>query len=243
MLPVGARDRGEALLDLWERGLGREGSLQADAMLSAQPDAAMLTLGERTRALLQLHTTLFGANVDLVSHCPSCEAIAQFTVDCDALLRQLPASRDAAAHRLELDDIAIEFRLPTAADVAAASDQPTSDAFARHVLERCVSGCTRSGSPVSVDDVPAHVWDAVSQRMEALDPGAIVSFAVDCPECATHWDAPLDASQLLWQQVRTSAERLILDIDALARAYGWTEREVLSLSPARRAAYLQIVTG
>ena len=43
--------------------------------------------------------------------------------------------------------------------------------------------------------------------------------------------------------MRTAAERLFLDIDALARAYGWTEREILNLPPARRAAYLQIVTA
>jgi hypothetical protein len=212
-------------------------------MLSGQPDAAAHTLGERTRALLQLHASLFGAHVELVSHCPSCDAVAQFTVDCDALLRQLPAAHDAPAHRLELGEFAIEFRLPTGADVAAASHQPTPDAFARHVLDRCVLSCARVGSPLSLDEVPPDVFDAVSQQMEALDPGAAVSFAVDCPECAAYWNAPLDVSQLVWHHVRTSAERLFLDIDALARAYGWTEREVLSLSPARRAAYLQIVTA
>ena len=63
------------------------------------------------------------------------------------------------------------------------------------------------------------------------------------PGLRAHWAAPLDTGQLVWQQVRTAAERLLLDIDALARAYGWTEREMLSLPPARRAAYLQIVTA
>ena len=242
MPSVPARDRCNTLLELWERGLGREGSLRADALLRDDAEATARTLGQRTRALLQLHTTLFDAHVELVSHCRSCDALAQFNVDCEALLRQLPASDDAPVHRLELDDCAIEFRLPTGADVAAASHQPTPDAFARHVLDQCVLSCTRSGTPLLLDEVPPAVIDAVSQRMETLDPGAIVSFAVECPECATHWDAPLDVSQLVWQQVRTSAERLFLDVDALARAYGWTEREVLSLSPARRAAYLQIVT-
>lgn len=243
MPSVPARDRCETLLELWERGLGREESLRADAMLRDDTEATTRTLGGRTRALLRLHATLFGTHVELVSHCPSCDAAAQFSVDCDALLRQLPTPDERSLHRLELGDCAIEFRLPTGEDVAAASHQPTPDAFARGVLARCVHSCTRSGQPLSLDEVSPDVIDAVSQRMEALDPGAIVSFAVDCPECATHWDAPLDVSQLVWQHVRTSAERLFLDVDALARAYGWTEREVLSLSPARRAAYLQIVTA
>ncbi|HJQ82925.1 MAG TPA: GNAT family N-acetyltransferase, partial [Candidatus Binatia bacterium] len=55
--------------------------------------------------------------------------------------------------------------------------------------------------------------------------------------------APLDVGRLLWEKVQIAAERLLLDVDALARAYGWTEREILSLSPGRRAAHLQIVSA
>jgi hypothetical protein len=89
--------------------------------------------------------------------------------------------------------------------------------------------------------MPEPVLDALSRHMETLDPGASVSFALDCPQCATHWQAPLDVGEMLWQKVRAAAERVLLDIDMLARAYGWTEREVLRLSPLRRAAYLQMV--
>jgi hypothetical protein len=38
------------------------------------------------------------------------------------------------------------------------------------------------------------------------------------------------------------AERLLLDIDTLARNYGWSESEVIALSPTRRAAYVQMAT-
>ena len=85
------------------------------------------------------------------------------------------------------------------------------------------------------------VLDALSRHMEALDPGAGVSFALVCPQCGTCWDAQLDVGELVWQKLRAAAERLLLDVDALARAYGWTEPEVLRLSPVRRAAYLQMV--
>jgi len=36
------------------------------------------------------------------------------------------------------------------------------------------------------------------------------------------------------------AEGKLLPADMLARAYGWTEQEVMHLSPTRRAAYLQL---
>lgn len=233
----------ELLLGLWERGIGCETWARADALLSASGVDAPRTLGERTRALLRLHASLFGGGADLVSHCPSCQTAAQFSVDCATLLEHVPAPADALTHRLELDGFAIEFRLPTAADVQTASSDDTDDGFARRVLERCVLACLRSDVPASLNEVPDEVLDAVSKQMEALDPGATLSFAVRCPDCATQWDATLDAGALVWQKVQAAAERLFLDIDVLARAYGWTEQQVLSLPPVRRAAYLQIVSA
>ena len=35
----------------------------------------------------------------------------------------------------------------------------------------------------------ATVLDALSERMETLDPAASLSFALECPQCATRWDA------------------------------------------------------
>ena len=36
---------------------------------------------------------------------------------------------------------------------------------------------------------------------------------------------------------------LLRDVDTLARAYGWTEEQVLALGDARRGAYLELVEG
>lgn len=233
----------ELLLALWESGIACETWARADALLSATGDTAPRTLGQRTRALLRLHASLFGADVELISHCPACHAAAHFRVDCGTLLDRLPAAADAPTHRLEIDGHVLEFRLPAAADVAAAASEGTDEAFARRVIDRCVLTCTHEGASSAVRELPDDVLDAISQRMDALDPAASVSFAVDCPACGAHWDAPLDSGQLLWQKVQAAAERLFVDIDALARAYGWTEQEVLSLPPVRRAAYLQIVSA
>ena len=94
---------------------------------------------------------------------------------------------------------------------------------ARCSIDAC-SAARAMAVRVPLSMLPDEALDAVSRQMEALDPGASVSFAVDCPECATRWAASLDVGQLVWQQVRTAAERLFLDVDALARAYGWTEQ-------------------
>jgi hypothetical protein len=236
--------RDEALLELWECGLGHPASARGDALLRAGDDlAAPATLGERTVRLLKLHAALFGRDVALRSRCPACQSIVNFKSDCAGLIAEMPQPAADAVHRLELDGLTIEFRVPSSADLVAASNAPTDESFARRVIDRCVLAAARDGAGVAVQELPDAALDAVSKQMEALDPAAAVSFALACPECEKRWTAPLDVGQLVWQKVQAAAERLLLDVDALARAYGWTEREVLRLSPARRAAYLQIVTA
>ena len=92
----------------------------------------------------------------------------------------------------------------------------------------------------AVDDAAI---DELGQHLERLDPGALVTFQLVCPACRHEWSAILDVGEALWLELQRSAERTLADVDSLARVYGWTEAEVMQLSPTRRAAYLQLVGG
>ena len=236
----------EALLTLWEGGHGQPAGARDEALLRAAFEDAEppRTVGERNARLVELHARVFGREIELMSRCPACGTVAQFCGDCEALVaRMRPRLAGAGPSRLKVDGHVIDFRLPDSADIAMASGEENDEDFTRLLLDRCVLACTREGDEIPASQLPASVLDALSQHMETLDPGANVSFALDCPQCATRWQAPLDIGEMLWQKVRAAAERLLLDIDLLARAYGWTEREVLRLKPLRRAAYLQMVTA
>ena len=239
---------GETLLALWEGVLAQPAAARGDALLqtAASNAAPACSLGERNARLAGLHAQLFGRELELLSHCPACGTVAQFSGDCEALAAQmLPKIENAPHHRLKAHGHVIEFRMPSSADIAdiaGASGDAGNEDFTQLLLDRCVLGCSYDGNNVPARQLPVPVLDALSQRMETLDPGASVSFALECPQCATHWQAPLDLAEVVWQKVRAAAEHVLLDIDVLARAYGWTEREVLRLNPLRRAAYLQMVT-
>lgn len=241
---------GETLLALWEGVLTQPAAARGDALLqtAARDATPPCSLGERNARLAGLHARLFGRELELLSHCPACGTVAQFSGDCEALAAQMlpkTGTGDAPHHRLEAHGHVIEFRMPSSADIAdiaVASGDGGKEDFTQLLLDRCVLGCSYDGNNVSAKQLPEPVLDALSQRMETIDPGANVSFALECPQCATHWQAPLDLGEVVWQKVRAAAEHMLLEIDMLARAYGWTEREVLRLKPLRRAAYLQMVT-
>ena len=64
---------------------------------------------------------------------------------------------------------------------------------------------------------------------------------VTCAACGANFQSDLDVAAFVWTEVEAHARRVLLDVDILARAYGWTEGDVLALSEARRAAYLRLV--
>jgi hypothetical protein len=244
-MPMGAELDGDALLTLWERTLGQPPQARDEALLQVLSEGASpaQTLGDRNARLIDVHARVFGRELALLSRCVQCGTAVQFSTDCESLAAQIPAPDASASHRLQVHGHLIEFRLPTSTDIAAASGTPAENDFVLQLLERCVLACTRDDASVPVGALPEAVLDTLSQRMEALDPAASMSFAVECPHCDAQWEARLDVGQLLWQKIQAAAESLLLDIDALARAYGWTERDVLRLNPLRRAAYLQMVTA
>lgn len=226
------------LLDAWERGAPRSGPGRALALLSAacpaEDEAALaaLPVGRRDALLLSLHERVFGTAVVCVADCPRCSAAAEVAFDA-AQVRVDPAAAGEPL-RTTAAGAEVRFRLPTTADLLAAAAAGDVDAAADVLLARCVVA--------GGDGVPADALrTAVATAMAAADPQADVSLAVACPACAHEWAVPFDVASFLWDEVEGWAARTLLDVHALASAYGWTEGDVLSLGPVRRRAYLALV--
>lgn len=242
-MPSAANASGQ-LLALWELAAAAPPIDRDDALLAAAHDAPPTSLGARNAALLCLRSRLFGQVQQLRCTCPHCGAIAEFAIDCDALSHTLlPAAGAVQPQRIEAGGYRIEFRLPDAADLRAATHQADDEAsFVQVLLRRCIARCQRAdGACCEPEALPPAVAEALSRRMEELEPGASVNFDLACPECSGAWCASMVVGEVLWSELQSRAERLLLDVDALARAYGWSEAQVLDLGPTRRAAYLQLV--
>ncbi|MBI0381241.1 hypothetical protein JBE27_34525, partial [Streptomyces albiflaviniger] len=103
----------------------------------------------------------------------------------------------------------------------------------------------RSGRPVPADRLPAaELPEPVQRRLaeaaERADPAADVTLSVACPECGEATRAELDIASYLWAELDHWARDLLLDVHLLATAYGWSEPQILALSPLRRRYYLEL---
>lgn len=229
-----------ALLALWEQALPLGGAAR-EALLAAACGGAAGPLGVQRRQLLAALRPWLGERAALHGRCPACGEAIGFELALSPLLQALQGDAAAGEQRLELDGWRLHFRLPALQDLAALDDGGEDvEAFVRGLLRRCVLAAEAGGRACAADALPAPVADALSRRMEALDPAATLAFDLACPACAHAWSAPFDAAQALWACLQAAAERTLLEVDALAARYGWSEPQVLALSPARRRAYLQL---
>lgn len=230
-------DREKTILELWERAAGLDRWRRDDALL-AESDGSPRGLGARNVGLLAVRNALFGRTWSLRSHCPGCATECEFEADGVALANDL--SREAAPREKTFEWAGgfISARAPTVDDLVAVSSRNNSrEEAVRALLARCLDG------ELDFADLENAAVEDIAGRLEQLDPGAIVGFQALCPTCGNCWSATLDVGEALWTELQRSAEQTLIEVDALARAYGWSEAEIMRLSPMRRAAYLQLVEG
>ena len=135
----------------------------------------------------------------------------------------------------------IRFRLPATADVLAIPDGADGDAARAILIGRCViEALDAAGNPVAPQAMPSAAIPAISAEMARADRQAIVDLALECPACGHGFAAAFDIASFLMAELHGWAQRLIADVAALARAFGWREADVLALSPVRRQLYLEL---
>jgi hypothetical protein len=226
------------LVEAWSAAARLPPVDRALALLRAFVDApldrlARLSPGRRDTLLCDARRALFGAPLELVAACPACGEQNALDVDVRALPRA-GADDDGddggGAHGFEL--AGRRFRLPDSRDLAAVADEPDPQQAARALARRCAL----DGGELD-DATLAALDDALAER----DPAAAVELRFACAACGAQTLAPFDAATVLYADVAAHVDRLLGDVHRLASAYGWSERDILALPPARRERYLALV--
>ncbi len=226
-------------LALWERGyslhaLDRGLLLLGMEIPEASYDAlADWPLGERNLALAALRSRCFGSRLQAWAACAQCGEKMEF--DLDGRLLAGRAGQTGAGAPVEVNGHF--YRLPTSRDLAQAAQE--GDAFQAAV--RIVDACrVDAGAPAQWTEEEV---EAVGNGMALADPMAEIVMDLTCPACGNQSSEALDLVDFLWSEIEARARRLLRELHALASAYGWPEKEILSLSDRRRRLYVEMVRG
>jgi hypothetical protein len=198
-----------------------------------------LSIGQRDGKLLELRQALWGPQMEAVVACPGCRDRLELPLDTREMLASSAAPPGVVS--LSIAEFNMTFRPPSSLDVIAAARQGDSDAFRLAVLERCLLSAEQAGAPVAAAQLPAEVVAGIAESMSQADPLANIQLDLTCPGCAHRWQTVFDIVSFLWTEIEVWAWRILSDVHTLARAYGWSERDILRLSPTRRQFYLEMV--
>jgi hypothetical protein len=236
------------LLDLWEAGGGRFPAERALLLLRAAApdldDGALgdLPVGERDRRLLLLRERWFGPTIAAVAACPACGQLLELNFAVTDILLDAAAPTDDV-HVAARDGYEITFRLPTSRQAALAATSGDLDAARASLLAGCLVAASRHGEPIPPGDLPPEVIDHIARAMQEADPQAQVELGLRCVACDRAWSVFFDIAVYFWEEIAARARQLMREVHQLAAAYGWHERDILGMSPARRARYLELASG
>jgi uncharacterized protein (UPF0212 family) len=232
------------LLEVWaagrdERPVRRTELLLVAAGLEPSGDPS---LGAVDALLLDFREGTFGPRVDVVVDCPACGQHLEVAFEV-ADLRAEPSGPKPTEVVSDDSDVRVRFRSPTLTDLRAIAAAQSLDAARRMLIERCIVDARRGGRRIDAATLPEGILARVGEAMAAADRQADLRLGLRCPDCGHGWDAPFDVASFLWLEIDARVRRLMADVHTLARAYGWTEAEILGLPSARRQAYLELILG
>jgi hypothetical protein len=239
---------GPELLNTWEAGVAASDADRALLLHAlARPSLDMSRLlstpvGSRDADLLTLRALLFGELAQVRLRCADCTEELEFAIEIRALLTRGGPAKDNASHEpieVALGEWNVRFRLPTPADLLAVGQSAPPEARSL-LMERCVVAVTRDAQPATAANLPAEVQQKLAEAVSQADPDADLRLDAPCPSCGHHTVAVVDAASFLWAELDAWAHGILTEVHLLASTYGWTEPEVLALSPRRRRHYLEL---
>jgi hypothetical protein len=199
----------------------------------ADRDAAWrLQVRDRMHALVAVCLLGGSRSPTVAMACPECAERVELELPLDRLAE---AAHDAAAR----DPVDVEWegerfrpRLPTGADLRRWSAVPPDDADLLVAL---------GGPRLADDELPAELLERVQAALAEADP--LVDVRVDgaCPACDAAVSWGIDVERETVELLRERQEELVASVAVLARAFGWSEREIVELPPPRRRHYLELL--
>lgn len=210
----GARPADELVTDLLQRCLGE-----------ARSTLLGWSLARRFQALLALRC---------IDDPAACAAAA---LRCSACGSSFELELPLAACRQAVDDDPLplaladgrqlQLRLPTAADLQRwrALGSPGDTRLAENLVQ--------PRTPLD-----AAAVEQIAERLAQHDPFTALQIEAHCPDCGQAHAPDVDLEALLLQHFALRQQRLLDEVATLARAFHWTEAQILALPAWRRAFYL-----
>lgn len=234
------------LLDVWEMGCIQPPPQWALTLLAAaNPEIAFdeltkLSIGQRDALLISLRELIFGSDFVCLAKCPICSEQLELIFNVENIRitseNELPETLSFTNSSYE-----VKFRPLNSTDLIAISNEKDISAARHSLLDRCLLTAIHEGEELSADQLPSEVLDTLLEHMEKADPQGDVQISLSCPSCSHQWQEIFDIVSFFSREIDVTAHRILQEVHSLASAYGWSEADILAMSPQRRRLYLEML--
>jgi hypothetical protein len=189
-------------------------------------EAAQLAAADRDRILAAVYGHTYGDRIRGTIDCPGCSALFDMDFPLTAFVAHThgSAAPRSATGILNLGE-ELHARIPTGVDELAVQHLPAAQA-AEALAQR-----------LWVNAAPTDLMAATEKLEVALADAAPMlqaDMAAHCPECGFESQIHFDVQTYLLQSLLNDQERLGYEVHRLAKAYGWSLKEILKLPRSRR---------
>jgi hypothetical protein len=196
-------------------------------------EAARLAVADRDRLLAAIHRDIFGDLIEADAPCRDCGRLFAVAFSLAALIdgqrTERPDGVDGPddAGRYRLGDLT--FRLPTSLDLDDVVDLPPGQRRAT-LLARCIVEGSGSGRE-----------DEIEAAMGALGPTLDTDVDTTCPHCANQQNVRFAVDRYLHRSLTNERRFLLHETHRIARAYGWSHHEIMTLPRRDRQEYVRLI--
>lgn len=134
----------------------------------------------------------------------------------------------------------LRLRKPTGQDQREWLQHAYADeSAATHAMVQQLLVSEQDGPATSPGHLPADLLAEISRALDAADPLMNYQCSVVCPYCDHRADYPIDLEAFALKQLQQVQHNLLNNVHCLASAYHWSEAQIFSVPPWRRALYLK----
>lgn len=238
------------LLTIWEQGMDQSVIQKSLILLChANPemeleDVVKFSIGKRDTMLFQLREWMFGSRLINTAFCQKCNKQIEWENDISDLKifdKNIEQLQDEYSSKIE--DFIIRFRVPNTKDFINNSASDVSNPDPKKILKNCILEVKKDSNDFEISNLPDKVFDALEDQIEKEDSQADIRMLLTCPNCSNQWEASFDIVSYLWAEIHSWAKNILQEVAFLARSFGWSEQEILFMSPKRRQMYLEMLVS
>lgn len=235
-MPFGTPDRlnAERLIELAERathlsaGQWSLAFLQAAFPQAVRDDLLDLPVGTRDRLIMAARSRLVAAPLRAEPKCADCGGRFELTLMPEELgLGPDAGPTDPGARAVRIEGQEVMLRPVRLSDLLAVETIPDIPKAAQLLAERVCDG-----------ELSSLRIETLETVLEELDPAADIWLNTQCPECGAEHSLAFDPVHYTAQELRLRAQQILRDVVDIARAFHWSERDILALPGSRRAYYV-----